>query len=170
MKAYNMISEQEGLSLLDKRIISLISRDIPLVKEPFRDLASALGIKQKVLLERIRFFKKNGLMRKFSAVVNHKKMGFRHNAMVVWNVHKRLIGKAGNIMASFDEVSHCYQREKRDGWNYNLYCMVHGKTRNGCLGVIKKISDRIGPDIDYRALFSSKEEKKIGAEYFARIY
>jgi len=88
---------------------------------------------------------------------------------VVWNVHERLIDKAGDIMASFDEVSHCYQREKKDDWNYNLYCMVHGRTRNGCLRVIKKISGRIGPDIDYKVLFSSKEEKKTGAEYFTRI-
>src|SRR3989338_1410081 len=109
------------LSKLDKTIVGLISRDIPLTKEPFKDLAEKLGIEERLLLGRIRSFKKNGLMRKFSASLNHKKIGFRYNAMVVWNVPNKLVDKAGNIMASFGEVSHCYQREKSPGWNYNLY-------------------------------------------------
>lgn len=156
------------VSRLDKAIIGLISRDIPLVKEPFGEMARMLGIEEKVLLGRIRSFKKSGVMRKYSAALDHQKIGFRYNAMVVWNVPEKLIDKAGNIMASFDEVSHCYRREKKDGWDYNLYSMVHGRTRDGCLGVVKKISGRIGRDIDHRVLFSSKEEKKTGAGYFTR--
>ncbi|MDP3788775.1 MAG: Lrp/AsnC family transcriptional regulator [Candidatus Omnitrophota bacterium] len=153
------------LSELDKTIISLISRDIPLTKRPFKDLAGRLGIDEKLLIERIRLFKKNGLMRKFAASLNHKKIGFRYNAMVAWNVPDKLIDKAGNIMASFREVSHCYQRQIAPGWNYNLYSMVHGRTKEECLGVVKKISAKVGRNIDHRALFSFKEEKKTGAKY-----
>lgn len=153
------------LSKLDKAIIGLISRDIPLVKEPFKDLARKLGIEERILLERMRSFKKNGLMRKFAASLNHKKIGFRYNAMVVWNVPGRLVDKSGNMMASFDEVSHCYERRKKPGWNYNLYSMIHGKTRRECLGVVRKISGKIGKDIARRALFSFKEEKKTGAKF-----
>ena len=153
------------LSKLDKRIISLISRDIPLTKSPFRDLADRLGIDERLLLGHIRLLKKNGLMRKFSASLNHKKIGFRYNAMVVWNVPDDLIDKGGNIMASFSEVSHCYHRKKTPCWGYNLYSMVHGKTKSECLKVIKKISLKIGKDIDHKALFSHKEEKKTGAKF-----
>lgn len=160
------MKRRDQVSKLDKAIISLISRDIPLVKEPFRETASALGIEEDALLERIRFFKKNAFMRRFSAIVNHRKIGFRHNAMVVWSVPERLIDKAGSIMASFDEVTHCYQRETGDDWDYNLYCMIHGRSRDECLKTVKRISGAIGPDIGHRVFFSSKEEKKTGAEYF----
>ena len=153
------------LSKLDKRIIGLITRDIPLTKKPFKALADSLGIEERVLLARIRSFKKNGLMRKFAAILNHKKIGFRYNAMVVWNVPGKLIDKTGNIMASFDEVSHCYQRQKPRGWDYNLYSMIHGKTRKECFAVVKKISAKAGTNIDHMALFSFKEEKKAGAKY-----
>lgn len=153
------------LSKLDKKIVALISGDIPLTKRPFKDLAERLGIDERLLLERIRLFKKNGLMRKFAATLNHKKIGFRYNAMVVWNCPEALIDKAGRVMASFDEVSHCYRRRKTSGWNYSLYSMVHGRTRNDCLEVVKKISDKIGANIDHSALFSSKEEKKTGAKF-----
>jgi len=153
------------LSKLDKRIIALISRDIPLTKRPFKDLARKLGIGECFLLGRIKSFKKNGLMRKFSASLNHKKIGFRYNAMVVWDIPDSIIDKAGNVMASFSEVSHCYRREKSPGWNYNIYSMVHGKTKSECLETVKKISDKVGRDFDHMALFSSKEEKKTGAKY-----
>lgn len=153
------------LSKLDKRIISLVSRDIPLTKEPFKDLARQLGIEERLLLGRIRLFKKNGLMRKYSASLNHKKIGFKYNAMVVWNVPEAIIDKAGKIMASFCQVSHCYHRKKISCWNYNLYSMVHGRTKKECMEVIKKIADKIGKDIVRKALFSYKEEKKTGARY-----
>ncbi|MDP3790928.1 MAG: Lrp/AsnC family transcriptional regulator [Candidatus Omnitrophota bacterium] len=152
-------------SKLDKVIIGLISRDMPLTKKPFRDLAASLGIDEGLLLERIRSFKKNGLMRKFAAILNHKKIGFRYNAMVVWNVPQKFVDKAGRAMASFDEVSHCYQREKRNGWNYNLYSMIHGRTKEEVFSAVKKISVRLGGNFEHKALFSFKEEKKTGAKY-----
>ena len=153
------------LSKLDKTIIGLVSRDIPLTNEPFKDLAHRIGIEERVLLARIRAFKKNGLMRKFSAILNHKKIGFRYNAMVVWNVPQKLIDKAGRIMSSFDEVSHCYRRQIVPGWKYNLYSMVHGRTRKDCFDVVRKIDKALGGNIDHKALFSSKEEKKTAAKY-----
>ncbi len=152
------------LSKLDKAIISLISMDMPLTKEPYMDLARKLGIEQRVLLKQIRFFKKNGHMRKLSAILNHRKIGFRYNAMVVWNIPEELIDKAGCVMAAFDEVSHCYQREKAPGWNYNLYSMVHGKTRNECFNVVNNISKKTACK-DYKVLFSSYEYKKSAAKY-----
>lgn len=153
------------LSKLDKNIISLISQDFPLVKEPFRNLALQLGIKEQALLERIKFYKKEGLMRKFCASLNHKKIGFAYNAMAVWNIQNSLITKAGNIMAAFTAVSHCYQRKKAPDWNYNLYSMVHAKTKKGCMDVIKKISKKLACK-DYRILFSSAEYKKSAPKYF----
>ncbi len=153
------------LSKLDKTIISLISRDIPLVSEPFKNLAGRIGMSERALLKRVRSFKKDGFMRKFSASINHRKIGFLYNAMVVWDIPEALIDKAGGIMASFSEVSHCYQREKRPDWNYNLYSMVHGRTKDECIGVVRKISDRIGLKLDRSILFSSKEYKKTGARY-----
>lgn len=153
------------LSKFDKKIISLISGDIPLTNKPFKDLADELGIDERILLGRIRSFKKNGLMRKFAASLNHKKIGFRYNAMVVWNVPERFIDKAGSIMASFDEVSHCYQRQIVPGWKYNLYSMVHGRTRGDCFDVVRKIDKALGGNIDHKALFSSKEEKKVAAKF-----
>ncbi|MDD5108600.1 MAG: Lrp/AsnC family transcriptional regulator [Candidatus Omnitrophica bacterium] len=152
------------LSKLDKSIISLISQDIPLVKQPFRKLSCKLGIKQKVLLRRLRFYKANNLLRKFCASFNHRKIGLRYNAMVVWNIPSERLNKAGSLMASFPQISHCYQRKKAPGWNYNLYSMIHASSKKECLNVVKGIHRRIGCK-GYNVLFSSEEYKKTAANY-----
>ena len=150
---------------LQMEIIALISRDIPLTKRPFKDLADKLGIGERALLSRIKSFKANGLMRKFSASLNHRKIGFRYNAMVVWNVPESFTDKAGNIMASYEAVSHCYQRRKAPDWQYNLYSMIHGRTKEECFDVAKRISDAAGIK-EYKILFSSQEFKKESMLYF----
>lgn len=152
------------LSKLDKSIISLISRDIPLVKEPFRKLSLKLGIKQEVLLKKLKFYKEKNLLRKFCASLNHRKIGFTYNAMVVWNIPQELIDKAASLMIAFAQVSHCYQRKRASDWNYNLYSMIHGRSKKECLDVVRDISRKIGCK-DYKVLFSSREYKKTAARY-----
>ncbi len=153
------------LSKLDKAIISAVSGDIPLVREPFREIADELGIEERLLLGRIRSFKRNGSMRKFAAILNHRKAGFRYNAMVVWDIPDKLIDRAGRIMASFKEVSHCYRRKRALGWNYSLYSMIHGRSKKECLEAAGRIDKTLGGGIRHKILFSSKEEKKTGAKF-----
>lgn len=152
------------ISILDKKIISSISQDISLRDRPFKGIASRLNISEDKLLSRISGYKKSGLLRKFSAVLNHRKIGFIANAMCVWNVPEKSVLRAGNLIAGFGEVSHCYERKRAPSWNYNLYAMVHGKTKAGCVAAAKKISQKIGFS-DCEILFSSKEYKKTGARY-----
>lgn len=149
---------------LDQAIISLLSKDIPLCSRPFEKLALKLGIEEKRLIGRLKAYKLSGLMRKFSAALNHRKIGFKYNAMVVWNIPDKLIDRSGSLLAALTQVSHCYQRKKAPGWDYNLYSMIHGKSGNECLDLIRNISKQIGCK-DYKVLFSSQEYKKTAAKY-----
>jgi len=151
---------------IDKKIISLLSQDISLCSRPFEKLALKLGIKERILISRLKAYKKSGLMRKFSVTLNHRKIGFKHNAMVVWNIPDKLIDHSGSLLAVLTQVSHCYQREKAPGWDYNLYAMIHGKSKNECLNLIKDISRQISCK-DYKVLFSSEEYKKTAAKYYS---
>jgi len=151
-------------SKLDKSIISLISQDIPLVQQPFRSLSLKLGIKEEILFKKLQFYKEKNLLRKFCASLNHRKIGFADNAMVVWNIPEEFIDQAASLMAAFAQVSHCYQRKKAPDWNYNLYAMIHGRSRKECLDVVKGICRKISCK-DYKVLFSAEEYKKTAARY-----
>ena len=152
------------LSSLDKKIISFISNDIGQNTRPFQRIASKIGISEDKLLERMKYYRKTGFMRKFYAVLNHRKIGFKYNAMTVWDVPQESVENAGEAIALFSSVSHCYERPKKADWPYNLYAMIHARTRIQCLAEAKRVSEKIG-FLDYKLLFSVKEYKKTGVKY-----
>jgi DNA-binding Lrp family transcriptional regulator len=93
------------------------------------------------------------------AALSRTFVAYEGNAMVVWRVPEAEMEKTGAVMAGFDEVSHCYERDTGGYWDYNLYTMVHGRTREECLATVGRMASRSGIG-DYRVLFSLREFKK----------
>ncbi|MDO8663109.1 MAG: Lrp/AsnC family transcriptional regulator [Candidatus Omnitrophota bacterium] len=151
------------LTRLDRKIIRVISQELPLEERPFKLLAAKIGIGEKMLLERVRFYKKNDILRKYAVALNHLKVGFRYNAMAAWNMPAKYVQEAGAIMASFPQVSHCYERKRGKDWNYNLYAMIHTRSKRGCLEAARAIAKKTDCK-DYQLLFSTYEYKKSAAQ------
>ncbi|MNO67155.1 hypothetical protein D3C76_579580 [compost metagenome] len=71
-----------------------------------------------------------GIIRRIAAVPNHYRLGYRHNGMTVWDVDDQLVDRYGRIVGILPFVSHCYRRPRHlPGWPYNLFAMVHGRSR-----------------------------------------
>ncbi len=102
---------------------------------------------------------RQGTIRRFAAVLNHRQVGFSANGMVVWNCPQDRIDRIGAILASYPEVSHCYSRPAYPEWPYNLYAMIHGRSRQECESIAGKLAAATGLD-NFRILFSTKEFKK----------
>jgi DNA-binding Lrp family transcriptional regulator len=85
--------------------------------------------------------------------------------MTAWQVDEERIDAVGEIMASFSVVSHCYRRNPAEGWPYNLYTMIHGKSEEDCRNTAKKMAEKASVE-NYQLLFSRKELKKISMTYF----
>jgi DNA-binding Lrp family transcriptional regulator len=150
---------------LEKEIIRHLQGDLPLTTTPFAAVASELGIGEGELLERIKGLKERGVLRRFGATLYHWKAGFKANAMVAWHVPEYQVDEVGPLMASVREVSHCYERKPNRKWKYNLFTMVHGKSKQHCKEVVGRISEMTGMK-DYVLLFTRKEFKKTSPEYF----
>jgi len=150
---------------LERRIINLIQGDLPVASRPFAVLANQLGIAESTLLEEIRKLKEHGIIRRFGATLRHQEAGFSSNAMVVWRVPEERLEEVGKLIASFKEVTHCYQRKPQRDWPYNLYSMVHGNNRRDCHEIARRLSREVGIS-EYTLLFSQKEFKKTSMEYF----
>ncbi len=102
------------------------------------------------------------VIRRFSATIGHRALGIVANAMIVWRVPPEAVEQVGEIMASFEEVTHCYERPSVPKWPYNLYSVVHSHSRDECRKVAAEISRKTGIS-DYQVLFSEREFKKTGA-------
>jgi siroheme decarboxylase len=149
---------------IEKKIIDSLF-EIPIEKEPYKKIAEKLGIEEKQVLDFIDKYSKSGHIRRLAAVLIHQKAGKQGNAMVVWKVPPDKVDEVGKIMSTFDEVSHCYEREKIPLWDYNVYSMIHGNTDEDVKIIAKKISDATGIN-DYELLFSTREFKKTSPRYF----
>jgi DNA-binding Lrp family transcriptional regulator len=150
---------------LERRIIRHLQGDLPLTSRPFAVLASRAGISEEEVLERIKLQKEEGVLRRLGANLNPQLAGFRANALVAWYVPEDRVDEIGPLMASFREVSHCYERRTQGKWKYNLFTMIHGKNREDCQGIVRRIAEDTGIQ-DYISLLTLKEYKKTSPEYF----
>lgn len=154
-----------ALSAFDRKLIRAIQHDLPLVPRPFDAIAQDVCCSVQVLLDACQRYLDHKQMRRFSAVLRHRQAGFGANAMGVWQCPVELLDEMGEKCAAFDEVSHCYHRPAYDDLPYTLYTMVHGKTPEAALDVLKKIQQVTGIK-NYSALWSTQEFKKIRVQYF----
>ena len=153
------------LSSLDISIVRMIQEDLPLVPKPYKAMAEELGITENELINKIKEFCKSGIIRRVGTIINHRNVGFKANAMVVWIVPEERIKDVSEIMIMFSEVSHCYQRSTFPGWPYNVFTMVHGETKQECEKVVKEIANDVNIN-DYSMLYSTDELKKVSMKYF----
>jgi len=153
----------------DKDFIRELQKDVELIAEPFDEPAKHLGVTVDHLFEKAKEYERIGVMRRFAAILRHRDAGFLANGMIVWKVPEGRIDEIGMKLAEFPQVSHCYKRPVYQDWPYNLFSMVHARTKQACEQFGKEMAKHIGIT-EYRILFSSKEFKKQRVKYFEEAY
>ncbi len=153
------------LSETEKLLINHLQDDLPLVKKPFLEISKKLKISELELLKKINIWKKEGIIRRFGAVLNHHKIGMNANAMSVWEVPEDKIKEVSEIMCSIPEITHCYERATNAEWKYNVFAMIHSSAEDECRKMAETISLKTGI-INYELIYSEKEYKKISPIYF----
>jgi len=148
------------------RIVKALQDGLPLSEDPFGEIARRAEVSQDELLAQIRAWQDDGTIRRFGAILRHHRAGYSANAMVVWNVPDDQVEEFGRIAAASKAVSHCYQRPRFAGFEYNLYTMVHGASKEDCESAARKISEQTGT-ADYALLYTTAEFKKSSPVYFA---
>ena len=113
---------------LVRRLMELTQAGLPLVDNPWAWIGEQLGLSEDAVLDLLRQLQADGAIRRIAAVPNHYRLGYRHNGMTVWDVDDAALPRLGPLLGAQAFVSHCYRRPRRDGWSYNLFAMVHGRS------------------------------------------
>lgn len=156
------------LPIEDKRVVRELCHDIPLVANPFATLAEQAGMDFQDFMSRATRLKESGAMRRLSAVLRHHKAGFTANGMTCWKVSPDRIAEAALKACDRREISHCYERRTAPDWPYNLFAMIHAKTREECREVAESVSCETGLT-GHLQLFSTREYKKEKVRYFSEV-
>jgi DNA-binding Lrp family transcriptional regulator len=147
-----------------RSLAALLQGDLPLVERPFAEMAKAAGTTEVEVLSILREMVEEGTIRKFGAVLRHRRAGYTRNAMVVWEVPEERSDEAGRIFAARREVTHCYRREPPFLGRYRLFTMVHFREGEGD-GFLADLAAEAGA-LGYQVLESLEELKKTSMEYF----
>jgi DNA-binding Lrp family transcriptional regulator len=146
----------------DLDLLKIAQDGMQLTSRPYQVLGDVMGISEQEVIDRLRALQEEGIIRRFAATIGHRALGIVANAMIAWKADPKDVERAGVLFASVDEVTHCYERAKAEDWPYNLYTMVHSKSRDDCLKIADQLSDLSGIR-EYRVLFSEFEYKKTSA-------
>ena len=121
------------------------------------------------MLARLESLGRDGVIKRFGVVVRHHELGFRANAMAVWNVADGIVNELGRLMALHPAVTLCYRRPRRPPrWPYNLFCMIHGRDEERVRSTVARLCREFGlHDFDHALLFSRRRFKQRGGRYVA---
>jgi DNA-binding Lrp family transcriptional regulator len=157
------------LNDLDRRLIAAIQDGLPLVPRPYAAIGDALGMGEAEVIAGLRRLIEGGVIRRFGVIVRHHELGYRANAMVVWDVPDARVGDAGRTLAGLPFVTLCYRRPRRlPLWPYNMFCMIHGRDRSTVETLVEQTTATAGLEGLPRAvLFSRRRFKQRGARYAA---
>ena len=128
----------------DRQIIAAMQEDLPLVAEPYQAIADKLGITVAELLVCLKKYQASGKIRKVGAVIRHRRAGFMANALCAWKIPEDKKAEIGSLFSKEAAVTHCYERITQPDWQYNLYTMVHARTREECLVIATKLAQAAG--------------------------
>lgn len=160
------VSQARAFAPADVPFVRALQEDLALVPQPFAEAAGRLGVSEADLMKKAGELKSEGIMRRFSAVLRHRRVGYTANGMACWIVPDARIEEVGRRAAEFSQVSHCYQRPAYPPrWPYTLFTMVHGQTRDEVDAVVAEIARETGLH-QYEVLFSTREFKKERVRYF----
>lgn len=148
-------------------LIEIIQAGLPLVARPYQEIAERLGWSEQLVIEKLKTMIDAGVIKRLGIVVRHHELGYRANAMVVWDVDDNRIDHLGEKLGIQDCVTLCYQRPRMlPEWPYNLFCMVHGRDRDEVLECIATMAEGLGLDnVPHTVLFSGRRFKQRGAIY-----
>jgi DNA-binding Lrp family transcriptional regulator len=154
----------------DRNVLGAIEEGLPLTPRPYRYAGGKIGLGEGEVIARMRKLAETGVVSRFGCVVRHRSLGYTANAMAVWDVPDEIVGRVAHRMTGDPRVTLCYRRRRRrPDWPYNLFCMVHAKSRADALATIGDLNAaaETGP-FDQSVLFSTRCFKQRGAVFSDR--
>lgn len=152
------------MNALERALVREAQAGLPLVPSPYAALASRIGVAEEQVIATMQGMLADGRIRRIGAVPNHYALGYTANAMTVWDVPDELVDALGRKVGALPFVTHCYRRPRRlPEWPYNLFAMVHGRSRVDTAQKIEAIRAALGPRLrGSDALYSTRILKKTG--------
>ncbi len=149
----------------ERALVRAVQDGLAPAAAPFDAVAEAVGRPMDWVLGTLRGWLADGTVRRFGAVVRHRRLGYTANGMAAFAVPDERIDAAGTHLAARADVTHCYHRPALPDFPYTLYTMLHGSDESGVRALAAELAAEVGA-ADHAVLFSTREYKKASMRYF----
>ena len=151
----------------DRDLLAALEEGLPLASRPYAQLGERIGRSELDVIARLKRLLTDGIIRRFGVIVRHRELGYRANAMVVWDLPDEAVAETGRLLAGLPYITLCYRRPRRlPDWPYNLFCMIHGRDRTAVEALVEEATRHAGiAGRPREILFSRRRFKQRGARY-----
>lgn len=122
----------------DKRLLDDFQRDFPLVPRPFAAIGERVGMSEDEVLDAYRRFADERYISRIGAVIKPNAVGV--STLAAMAVPKERLEEVAQLVTSYDEVNHNYEREHR----FNLWFVAAADTSAGLRAVLDDIAAKTG--------------------------
>ena len=127
------------LTAFDKRLLNIIQTDLPFESRPFAVLAAQLETEESVVIERLKFLKQQGFIRRIGPFFDSSKLGYIGTLVALEVESCHIPQVAAKINAEYG-VTHNYER---DGI-LNLWFTLFSHDMEEQTEILKKIGNLTG--------------------------
>jgi len=122
---------------IDGKLLSLIQYDFPIVSEPYKEIASELGIPEDEVMARLKKLKAEKIIRRIGASFDSKKLGY-YTTLCAMIVPEKMIDAVAQVINSYPEVTHNYLRTEE----YNIWFTIIAESQERLKEIIEEIKER----------------------------
>ena len=146
------------LTMLDevgRRLVMALQEGLPIFIRPFSVLATRVGCDEAEVIERIRAWRVEGVIKRFGLVVPKQGSEDALSAILVLDVPESEVERTGTLLAREKGVPFCHQRQKMlPAWRYNVFCLLDGRIKDVLLANVAELRQRLGlTDYAYDILY-----------------
>lgn len=162
-------ARSRAVSDRERHILAALGGGLAIVPRPFAALAATLGLSEREVIDALRVLAADGIIGRLGLIVRHRALGYRANAMAVWDIEDADVDRVGALLAAEPHVSLCYRRPRQlPAWPYNLFAMVHGRERDAVREQVRALTRLAGVEArPSDVLFSRRCFKQRGANLAA---
>lgn len=130
------------LDEVDRKILSRIQSDFPLVSRPYAEIGESAGVTENEAFERVRALKKRGLIRRIGANFQSGKIGFKSTLCAAKVPEEKLDAFIAAVNAE-PGVTHNYLRAH----GYNVWFTYIGPSMDHIENVLERLTKETGVSI-----------------------
>jgi DNA-binding Lrp family transcriptional regulator len=127
------------MDVLDRKILDIIQKEIPIEKRPFKTIGEQIGLDETEVLQRINVLKEQGIIRRIGGSFDSKKVGYV-STLVAAKVPEDKLEQTATILNRYTGITHNYQRDHE----YNLWFTLTASSKQRIEQLLEIIKQETG--------------------------